>query len=104
CLCSLVCPLWSQRHRGCPEKSTAVVDLIEEFLCGGASLFVFGEVVWVGGHGEDLFEFSAGVVVAAHFLVRLSQVQMKKRVWFAKAQALLHFCHSSLRVSAGYAR
>ena len=67
------------------EFSTAVVDLIEELLCGGARLVVFGQVVWIGSHGEDLFEFSAGVVVASHFLVCLGQVQMKKCVWFAEA-------------------
>src|ERR1051325_9204439 len=54
--------------------SAAVVDLVQEFLGGRARLFVLRQVVWVGGHGEDLFELSAGVVVAADFLVGFGEV------------------------------
>jgi hypothetical protein len=53
---------------------TAVVDLVQELLSGGGCLFVFGQVVLIRRHGEDLFEFSAGVVVASDFLVRFRQV------------------------------
>ena len=54
--------------------STAVVDLVQQLLRGGARLFVLRQVVWIGGHGEDFFDLLTRVVVASHLAVRFGQV------------------------------
>jgi hypothetical protein len=54
--------------------SASVAHLVQKLLRVSGGFFVFGQIVWIRSHVENLFDFPACIIVASHLLVRFSQV------------------------------